>query len=58
MSRRTAYVNVRLNDVSRKIEWREIDAVESLEEAIKVAESQDDVEVVFEASWIPGGCVT
>ena len=54
---KTAYVRVRLADVDRTIEWREVEA-ESLEQAIKIAEQQDNVEVVLEASWTPGGVVT
>ena len=52
-----AYVNARLADVDRTLEWREVEA-ESLEQAIKLVEQQEDVEVVLEASWIPGGVVT
>ena len=52
-----AYVHARLADVDRTLEWREVEA-ESLDHAIKIVEQQDDVEVVLEASWIPGGVVT
>ena len=54
---KTAYVRARLADVERTLEWREVEA-EDLEQAIKIVEQQDDVEVVLEASWIPGGVVT
>jgi len=51
------YVKVRLADVERTIEWREVEA-ETLSDAIKVAEQMPDVEVWLEASVIPGGVVT
>ena len=51
------YVNVRLADVERTLEWREVEA-ETLDAAIKVAEQMPDVEVCLEASWIAGGAVT
>ena len=51
------YVHVRLADVDRTLEWREVEA-ESLSEAIKVAEQMEDVEVCLEASVVPGGVVT
>jgi len=54
---RKAYVLARLADVDRTLEWREVEA-ESLEQAIKLVEQQNDVEVVLESSWIPGGVVT
>lgn len=54
---RTAYVRVRLADIDRTLEWREVKA-ESLQQAVKIVEQQDDVEVVLESSWIPGGVVT
>ena len=50
----TMYVRVRLADVSRTREWREVEAG-NLDEAVKVAEQMVDVEVVLEASSIPGG---
>ena len=53
----TMYVRVRLADASRTREWREVEA-ENLYEAVKVAEQMDDVEVVLEASTVPGGEVT
>ena len=52
-----AYVRARLADADRTLEWREVEA-DTLEQAIKIVEQQDDVEVVLEASWIPGGVVT
>lgn len=51
------YVSVRLNDVERTREWREVEA-ESLDAAIKIAEQMPDVEVCLEASVTPGGEVT
>lgn len=51
------YVRVRLADVDRTIEWRDVDA-ETLIEGIKIAEQMEDVEVCLEASFIPGGVVT
>jgi hypothetical protein len=51
------YVSVRLNDVERTREWREVEA-ETLDAAIKVAEQMPDVEVCTEASMVPGGVVT
>lgn len=51
------YVHVRLADVERTLEWREVEA-ETLEAAIKVAEAMPDVEVCLEASITPGGVVT
>lgn len=53
----TIYVHVRLADVDRTVEWREVEA-ETLSAAIKVAEQMEDVEVCFEASIIPGGVAT
>ena len=53
----TIYVNVRLADEDRNREWRTVEA-ESLSDAIKVAEQMSDVEVCFEASFVPGGVVT
>lgn len=50
-----AYVRLRTQD--RELEWREVEA-DDLQEAIKIVEQQDDVEVVLEASWTPGGVVT
>lgn len=52
-----AYVRARLADVDRTLEWREVEA-EDLQDAIKIVEQQDDVEVVLEASVTPGGVVT
>lgn len=52
-----AYVRARLADVDRTLEWREVEA-DSLEQAVKIVEQQDDVEVALEASWTPGGVVT
>ena len=52
-----AYVRARLADSDRSLEWREVEA-DTLEQAIKIVEQQDDVEVVLEASWTPGGVVT
>ncbi len=54
---RAVYVRVRLADSDRTMEWREVEA-KTLESAIKQVEQQDDVEVVLEASWMPGGVVT
>lgn len=51
------YVRVRLADVDRTLEWRTVEA-DTLDEAIKVAEAMEDVEVCLEASSIPGGVVT
>lgn len=51
------YVKVRLADVDRTLEWREVEA-ESLSESIKIAEQMSDVEVCLEASLVPGGVVT
>lgn len=51
------YVKVRLADADRTLEWREVQA-KSLDEAIKVAEQMEDVEVALEASVVPGGVVT
>ena len=51
------YVRVRLADVDRSLEWREVQA-ETLDAAIKVAEAMEDVEVCLEASITPGGVVT
>ena len=51
------YVNVRLADVERTREWREVEA-ETLSDAIKVAEAMPDVEVCVEASITHGGVVT
>ena len=45
------------SDVPRKLEWREVEA-EDLQQAIKIVEQQEDVEVALEASSIPGGVVT
>lgn len=53
----TMYVRVRLADAERTLEWREVEA-DSMIDAIKTAEQMDDVEVVLEASTIPGGVVT
>lgn len=53
----TVYVRVRLADVDRTLEWREVKA-ETLSEAIKIAEQMEDVEVCLEASVVPGGVVT
>ncbi len=50
------YVHVRLADIERTLEWRQVEA-ETLSEAIKVAEKMPDVEVCFEASLVPGGVV-
>lgn len=43
-----AYVRARLADADRSLEWREVEA-DTLEQAIKIVEQQDDVEVVLEA---------
>ena len=51
------YVMARLADVDRSVEWREVEA-DDLMQAVKIVEQQDDVEVVLEASWTPGGVVT
>jgi len=51
------FVRVRMNDSDRTLEWRTFE-VETLDEAVKMAESQDGVEVVLEASWFPGGVMT
>lgn len=51
------HVRVRLADVDRTLEWRTVKA-RSLDEAVKLAEAMEDVEVCFEASFIPGGVVT
>lgn len=53
----TIHVRVRLADVDRTLEWREVEA-ETLEAAVKVAEQMPDVEVCLEASIVPGGVVT
>ena len=45
------------SDADSTLEWREVEA-DDLEQAIKIVEQQDDVEVVLEASWTPGGVVT
>lgn len=42
------FVRVRLNDVGRTREWREVEA-ETLGAAVKVAEAMDDVEVCSSA---------
>ena len=55
--KKAMHVRVRLADAERTLEWREVEAA-SLDEAVKVAELMDDVEVVLEASTIPGGVVT
>ena len=57
MDKQTSYVRVRLSDLDRTSEWREVEAT-SLEEAIKIVEGQEDVEVVLESSWTPGGVLT
>lgn len=54
---KTAYVRARLADIDRSLEWREVEA-DDLQEAVKIVEQQDGVEVVLEASWTPGGVVT
>ena len=51
------YVRVRLSDVERTIEWRDVEA-ETLGEGIKLVEQMPDVEVCLEASFIPGGVLT
>jgi len=51
------YVHVRLADVDRTLEWREV-AARDLDEAINVAHRMLDVEVCLEASVFPGGVVT
>ena len=51
------YVHVRLADVDRTLEWREV-AARDLDEAINVANRMPDVEVCLEASVFPGGVVT
>ena len=48
-----AYVQARLADVDRSVEWREVEA-DDLMQAVKIVEQEDDVEVVLEASWEPG----
>ena len=45
------------SDFDSSLEWREVEA-DDLEQAIKIVEQQDDVEVVLEASLFPGGVVT
>ena len=45
------------SDVPRKLEWREVEA-EDLAQAIKIVEQQDDVDVVVQASLLPGGVAT
>lgn len=52
-----AYVKARIADIDRSIEWREVEA-DDLMQAVKIVEQQEDVEVVLEASWTPGGVVT
>jgi hypothetical protein len=58
----TIYVRVRLADIDRTLEWREVEVeamdAASLDAAIKVAEQMPDVEVCLEASFFPGGVVT
>lgn len=51
------YVKVRLADVERTLEWREVES-ENLSDAIKVAEQMPDVEVCLGSSIVPGGVVT
>ena len=51
------HVRVRLADENRTLEWRTVKA-RSLDEAVKVAEAMEDVEVCLEASLNPGGVVT
>lgn len=51
------HVRIRLADINRTVEWREV-AAHDLDEAIKVAEQMPDVEVCLEASFIPGGVLT
>jgi hypothetical protein len=57
VSEMTVYVRVRLSDVERTIEWREVKA-DSLDGGIKTVEQMPDVEVCLEASWIAGGALT
>ena len=52
---KTVYVRVRTPN--RELEWRQVEA-ETLEDAIKIVELQENVEVVLEASDIPGGVPT
>ena len=56
--KKTAYVRVRLADVDRTIEWREVVTASTLEFAIEIAQAMPDVESVLEASWVSGGVVT
>lgn len=53
----TMYVRVRLADVERTIEWREVEA-QTLSDGIKLVEQMPDVEVCIEASFIPSGVLT
>ena len=57
LDRKIVYVRVRLSDVERTVEWREVEA-ETLGEGIKLVEQMPDVEVCLEASFIPGGVLT
>lgn len=59
------HVLVRLADVDRTTDWREIDVpdgkpndIETLNKAIKLAEKMPDVEICLEASFVAGGVVT
>lgn len=54
---RDIYVKVRLADAGRTLEWRVVKA-DTISAAIKIVEQMPDVEVVLEASWIPGGVAT
>ena len=54
---RLCFVHVRLADVERTRKWIEIKA-NTLDDAVKTAEAMPDVEVCFEASFVPGGVVT
>jgi hypothetical protein len=56
--KKPAYVLARMANVERTRRWCLVEEAESLEQAIKIVEQRDDVEVVLEASWIPGGVAT
>lgn len=56
--KKPAYVLARMANVERTLRWCLVEEAESLEQAIKIVEQRDDVEVVLEASWIPGGVAT
>ena len=56
--KKQAYVLARMANVERTLRWCLVEEAESLEQAIKLTEQRDDVEVVLEANWTPGGVVT